>query len=418
MLSPKFAKQSTAVVLGGTDDHIALIEKLKHRNYHTVLVDYLENPPAKQAADEHVIENAFDENQVLKIAIEHSAKIVISTCIDQALNISCRVAEKLQLPAPLDSINAGLVTNKLKMKRRMIETGIPTSSFIEVTNVGDLENINLRYPLVVKPSDSHGSFGVRTVTSNNELIASVINALEISLSNRAIVEEFNPGIEVSVDALLANDEQIILMCSQLEKKPIDGGVNLIFQSIAPAPITSTAHDKIKQIVEKIAVAFNLRNTPLLVQLIVNNDEVTVIEFSPRIGGGSKHQIIKHATGFDILEAAISSFHHETISIKWNSSETFYSRSYVYAAPGTFSRVANIEPLVSDGTIVDFVLYKTPGMQIGNHHASKDRIGSFMVRGNSSTELREKIAHAVRTLEVYDKDNLPIMRKEIFQGPHS
>jgi hypothetical protein len=33
-----------AIVLGGTDDHIRLIEILKQRGYHTTLIDYFENP--------------------------------------------------------------------------------------------------------------------------------------------------------------------------------------------------------------------------------------------------------------------------------------------------------------------------------------------------------------------------------------
>ena len=40
-----------ALVLGGTDDHIALIESLKRRGYRTILIDHYENPPAQAVAD-------------------------------------------------------------------------------------------------------------------------------------------------------------------------------------------------------------------------------------------------------------------------------------------------------------------------------------------------------------------------------
>ena len=57
-----------AIVLGGTNPHIELIENLKRRGYYTVLVDYYENPPAKHAADQHIQESTLDLEKVLQIA--------------------------------------------------------------------------------------------------------------------------------------------------------------------------------------------------------------------------------------------------------------------------------------------------------------------------------------------------------------
>ena len=55
-----------AIVLGGTDDHIKLIELLKSKDYFVILVDYYENPPAKNAADKHIQESTLDKEAVVK----------------------------------------------------------------------------------------------------------------------------------------------------------------------------------------------------------------------------------------------------------------------------------------------------------------------------------------------------------------
>lgn len=89
-----------AIVLGGTDDHIALIENLKDRGYYTILVDYYDNPPAKAFADLHLKESTLDKERVLETAKGLDVNLVISTCVDQALLTLCYVAEKLGLPAP------------------------------------------------------------------------------------------------------------------------------------------------------------------------------------------------------------------------------------------------------------------------------------------------------------------------------
>lgn len=73
-----------AIVLGGTVPHKELIEQLKKRGYFTILVDYLQNPPAKAVADIHIQESTLDKEKVLEIAKEYHASLTICGCVDQA----------------------------------------------------------------------------------------------------------------------------------------------------------------------------------------------------------------------------------------------------------------------------------------------------------------------------------------------
>ena len=78
-----------AIVLGGTNPHIELIKNLKKRGYYTILVDYAENPLAKDYADEHIQESSLDKEKVFKIARDRKVNLVISTCSDQANVTAC-----------------------------------------------------------------------------------------------------------------------------------------------------------------------------------------------------------------------------------------------------------------------------------------------------------------------------------------
>ena len=80
-------EKQIALVLGGTVPHMELIRQLKERGYYTILIDYLDNPPAADVADEHIKESTLDEEKVLEIAKQRRASLVISGCVDQA-NIS------------------------------------------------------------------------------------------------------------------------------------------------------------------------------------------------------------------------------------------------------------------------------------------------------------------------------------------
>ena len=177
-----------AMVLGGTYPHRTLITNLQQRGYYTVLIDYLEKPPAKEVADEHVQESTLDKEKVLEIARDRDAKLVISTCIDQANVTVCYVAEKLGLPVPYSYETALSVTNKGLMKEGMIRHGIATSKYIFVKNIGDFDSAGLSFPVAVKPADSNSSKGVRKACDYGELSRFLDDALKISRSDEAIIE--------------------------------------------------------------------------------------------------------------------------------------------------------------------------------------------------------------------------------------
>lgn len=402
-----------AIVLGGTNPHIALIENLKERGYYTILVDYNENPVAKKVADEHIRESTLDFDKILQISIEKDAKLVISACIDQANVTACYVAEKLDLPRPYSYETVLKVTDKALMKNLMLENGISTSKFINVCDLKELDNFDLSFPVVVKPSDSTGSKGVRKANNQEELLKFAKNAFEISRNGKVIVEEFVEGFEVSVDCFIQDHMPEILM---LRKKYsiIDHGNSVItsYASIAPANISFKANAKINIIVDQIVKTFDLTTTSLLVQVMVNEDDVSVIEFAPRVGGGLSFQTVKLNTGFDILDATVNSYLGKKTIIEYTMPKTIYSANNIYANPCIFGEVVGYEKLLEKKVIDQFYVYKTKGMEIGNDLASKDRIGSFIIKATSEEEAKNKVRQTFENLNAYDINGNSIMRKDI------
>ena len=114
-------RNKKAIVLGGTSPHIALIDRLKRRGYEVYLLDYLQNPPAKQYADHHIIESTLDPEAVLREAIKIKADLVISACVDQANITACYVMEKLGHKPPYSFETAKRITNKGVMKEVMLD---------------------------------------------------------------------------------------------------------------------------------------------------------------------------------------------------------------------------------------------------------------------------------------------------------
>ena len=255
-----------AIVLGGTHDHITLLEKLKELGYYTILIDYFENPPAAKSADEHIKESALDEDLVFKIAKDNKVDLVLATCIDQPLLTVASVSEKLNLPCHISYETAFALTNKTKMTLRFTEYEIPTSNF-EILKPGDKIQKDLKYPLVVKPADANSSKGVQKVWDSSNLDVALIEAFDVSRTKTAIVEEFKVGDELSVDVLIRDGIAEVLMISENIKSKIDENRFTITESFYSKQVEDIIKEKVQIVAQKIADAYGLKNCPILIQLI-------------------------------------------------------------------------------------------------------------------------------------------------------
>lgn len=400
-----------AIVLGGTAPHKLLVEKLHERGYYVVLVDYLTNPPAKQLAEEHIQASTLDKERVLEIAKEKNASLVISTCIDQANSVCCYVAEKLNLPHPYSYETSLLVTNKGLMKKRMKEFDVPSSSFILTKNVVDVDWNQVSFPCVVKPVDCNSSKGVHRADTPEKAKSYIEEAIQLSQTNEAIIEDFCPGDEIQVDCVaLENDADVVMTRSKVKMAFGEGAVLNSVGSIVPAQIPEKLLPRLKVIAQNIARGFDLRNTPFFYQAIVSSDIINVLEFAPRVGGGLSYYMIKNFVGFDAVEAAVDSFLGRSINKTYHTPEKIFRSCLLYAKPCTFDYVEGVEELKKNGIIKEFFITKAKGDAIDGDMRSSNRVASFIVEAADLSELQKYMSLCLNRVKVIDSEgnNVAIM----------
>lgn len=406
--------RQVALVLGGTNPHIELIEQLKSRGFFVVLVDYLDSPPAKNHADVHEQSSTMDLEAVVELARRYSATLVISACVDQANVTACYAAERLGLPRPYSFATAERITNKGEMKRAMLEHGIPTTRYIYLGQDDALPELDLDYPLMVKPADNCASSGVKKASNPAELKLYLAEAQSVSRTGRTVIEEVAEGVEVSAYCFIQDGRAHVIMVSE-RLSVIEGERQVLkcYATVTPPGISEKALRKIGAASEGIARAFGLDNTPLHVQAICDGDDIHIIEFAPRVGGGISYETIRDSTGFDIISATIDSYLGIRVEPKWHPLSACCSVNLIYGVPGTFDRLEGAEELLTDGTIESLHLHKTPGATIGDDRASAGRIAAFVVRAATKEAMCEKIARAMGRFEAYDPESRAIMRHDLY-----
>ena len=399
------------LVLAGGNDQIWLLQLLGERGFRTILADYNEKPIAAPYATVHYKVSTLDLDSIIQLAKVEKVKFILTVCTDQALLIAAQASEILGLYFPLRYLMARNLTNKRWMKGVLVQHGIPTSPYKILTDLDNILLEDLKYPLVIKPVDSNSSKGVMRIDSGKDLVDGFMHAASYSRSNEVIIEEFVCGVELSIDAFVSRGEAKILLISKSEKLNDNNRTDFpIHRSVAPFIISEKQQSELQDIVQNIASAFELVNTPLLVQCIVNDDGIYVVELSARTGGGSKHHLIKAITGFDVIEGFLDVILKGDVSqkIEQMSFEKKFLMEYIYTQPGIFNKVEGLEPLLINGIIDSFYLYKTKGMKITGSSNSGDRIAGVLFSGISREEINKKILQFDRSIRVLDMKGFDLM----------
>ena len=395
-----------ALVLAGGYDQIGLIKELKDRGFYVYLADYLENPPAKLYADEFYQISTLDIKRIKDLAEEKRVNIVITACTDQALLTVAIVSKELNLPCYISVDTALNVTNKFYMKQVLKKNNIKTANYILINNDNKFTNKtiqSLKYPLVVKPADCNSSKGVVKVNDYSFFKIAIKEALQLSRSNKAIVEEYIAGVEISVDAWADNNDVVILSIT----KTIKSGFT-IFSSRYELKYMKYL-DELKIILRKIIKAFCLYNMPILLQAIITKEDIYVIEFSARMGGGTKYKLIDYISNINIMKIFVDRVLEKKIeNLNPSYNLNYCELDYVYADNGKITALKNFDLLKEKKIIVDYYFYKSIGSVIDNKKISSDRVAGILITSDNKENLILKRKQAFNKIKILSENNNNIM----------
>ena len=401
-----------ALVLCGGIPQIALIENLKRRGVVTVLADMNEKVAGRKYADIFYPVSVLDVEAVKQVAIDEKVDFVITVCADQVLQVVAQVSEELGLPCYIDFATAENVSKKSYMKKIFMENGIPTSKYV-ILEALEMDKIaGLRYPLIVKPVDSYSSRGVRKVTNEQELRAAFEDAVQISRTKTAVVEEFVEGNELTVDVYVEEGEAHILCISNLDKI---GGEDrfVIYRTRYPAEICDAVAAQIQDAATGIAKAFGLYNSPMLIQLITDGERISVVEFCARTGGGDKFRLIEKVSGFDVVGAVADlTMGEKPHVVPYTGKQKYVVNEFLYCKEGVFDHLEGFDALVEDGTITEYFCLKAPGAVFGDIRSSGDRVAFFTIETENKEELRQRHERANAMIKAVSQTGEDLLRHDL------
>lgn len=398
------------IVLAGGNDQIELIKGLRKRfdNVEIILIDFAKNIRASKYADKHLLVSTMDKEAVLNVAQQENVDLILTACGDQPLTTMAYVSEKLGLNCYLTYEQSLKLTNKLFMKDLMVKHDIPTSKYKIINSVSDFDLSGLKFPLVIKPVDNNGSKGITKVHNEQEVKEAILDAQKYTLGGGMIIEEFKEGEEYSIEAFIYEGmPKIVMATKNIKIKDNNNRFTILLNSYINN-LSEIIKKKILSIIAEIGKTFKINNVPLLIQLIVKEEDISVIEFSARTGGGSKLHFIREMVHVDIIDNLIDITIGKLPVINTKPSKQEAAICYLYTTPGVFSKISNLETLKQEKVVFDCFYYKTIGTKISASQFSSDRPAGFFVKAESQNELYDKISFIDKNIKILNEKGEDIM----------
>ena len=404
------------MILAGGNDQRALIEELRRffcGDVEIILLDLSDKVRAIPYADKFLQISTMDKSSVLEAARSEKIDYILTACGDQPLSTMSFVSTQMGLPTYLSETDVRDLTNKRFMKEKMVQSGVPTARYICINKDWDGIVPDFDFPLVVKPVDSNGSKGVKKVFSLADLSLALNEAFHYSLSGDVIIEEYKSGEELSIDLYVEGTKAKLLSITSSKKISENKDSFTIIQSFYPAS-SDCDEGRVLNICQMIVDSWGLHDTPLLVQMIHSGDNYNVLEFSARMGGGSKYKLIQALSGVDIMKVYVEMVMGQKPHVEPSKRYNNAIMSYIYCAPGVYESVEGLDSLKGDGTILEYFLYRTSGSVIEKSNTSSDRVAGFLVVGDSQREVNDKLTIANSRLHVLNDLGDDIMRHDLLE----
>ena len=186
-------------------------------------------------SDEYEVINLTMDEDLLKNIKKEKVDLVFNLCngIQGESSLS-------QLPALLDygeipytgsaPLGHGLAYNKIYSGKIFNSSKIPTPGFSYVNSLEEIEDINLKFPLLIKPKDEGSSRGIQddSLTYDKEsLIGKVEECLEL-YNPPIMIMEYIDGREFTVGIIGNGDSIRVLPILEIDFSKLPDGLNKIY----------------------------------------------------------------------------------------------------------------------------------------------------------------------------------------------
>lgn len=372
---------------------IPAIKRAKEMGLYVITCDYLPENPGHKYADEYVNVSTTDLDGVLRIAREKEIDGIVAYASDPAAPTAAYVSEKMGLPGnPYASVK--LLTEKDLFRKFLKEHHLntPMAEGYHTYEEACKEIDKFKFPVMVKPVDSSGSKGVVKIYKKEELKAAVEEALSYSRGKRFIVEEFivKKGYQVSGDGFSVNGK---LVFTSYGNELYSGKGTREYVALGefwPSLLTKEQKEKVDKELQTLITALNMKTSAYNIEVILDqNDNVYILELGPRNGGSYIPQLIKYATGVDLIDyTVLGALGEDCSSLRMTDTKGVYSNYMIYSTTSGIYNGIWFDECFEKNNLLEVHCTYNIGDKVTAYQNTTHSLGTILFKADSIEEMKE------------------------------
>ncbi len=289
--------------------------------------------PVKKMADEAWNIDYSQTELVVEKCKEAGVDGVIAGYGEDRVAAACRISEAIGRPFYASEEQIKLTRNKVLFKNMCEKYGIPTPHHYKLSiPLIDEQIEHIRFPVIVKPSDSGGRKGITICNNKEQLAVAVERALAESIyKEEVVVEQFLTGTEMSAIYTMV-DGRISLSC--LNDKYIsqdqDSKGFLCTFVITPSKYLKQYYEELDVKVQELLKAIGAKNGVATFQMMACSDGIYIFEMGYRLNGNDDFIVIEKENGLNYCHMIINYSVTGSMGGNLDKDNPFFSKYY-----GTF-----------------------------------------------------------------------------------
>lgn len=383
------------MLLGGIRYLLPVIKAAHEQGYYVITADYLPDNIAHKYSDEYVNVSIIDKEAVLAVAKEKNIDGIMSFGVDPGVIAASYVQNKMGLPSfgPYESVE--ILQNKDKFRQFLADNGfnVPKSKGFSSVEEALKDREFYEFPVIVKPTDSAGSKGVTRVDCFEELLPALEYAFAHSIKGKVIVEEFieKSGCSSDTDSFSVDGE--LKFVSFSAQRFDEHAVNPYTPAAFSWPSTYTPEEEkyLTSEIQRLLTLLRMQTSIYNIETrIGTNGKPYIMEVSPRGGGNRLAEVVRYATGVDMITACVKAAVGDEIEDICPKPYNGYWAEFVLHSnhAGVFEGLEISKDMPVE--IIEEDLWVNKGDFIEGFEGANNAIGMLILRFRSEVELNEAI----------------------------
>jgi len=401
-------KQKKLMLLGGLRYLKPVIDAAHKQGYYVITADYLPNNIAHKWSDEYCNVSIIDKEAVLKEAQRLQIDGIMSFACDPGVVAASYVQNKMGLPSfgPFESVE--ILQNKDKFRAFLAKNGfnVPQAKGFDSVETAMEEIYWYPWPVIVKPTDAAGSKGVTRVDKAEDLKPALEYAMEHSISGHIIVEEFidKQGCSSDTDSFSEDGKlKFVSFCAQR----FDAEATNPYTPAAyswPSTFTKEQEDYLTSEIQRLITLLNLKTVVYNIEVrVAPNGKPYIMELTPRGGGNRLCEMLRYATGVDMITAITRAIVGDPIlePIEQKPYNGHWAEIILHAdESGIFDHLEISKDLPAE--IVEEDLWVEKGDKVESFEGANNAIGTLVLRFQTAKELEKAITNQREWLKIIVK----------------